>query len=378
MKILSICHHYDSTTPGGIINKKVLDSLCTNNDVKIITAFTKNANPHNIELFVCSPVPYRPHRFFEKIGNYLVKNIDDIFWEIRAKIKIKEIFKEWKPDVIYARGVPLSPLNVGYRISKEFNIPLMIHFSDPIPAPIEWKPDKDYRLKMLNGIRPILYHADKISFVTKEMIDYEEKASDVIIKDKSVVLFNPLSKIDNFCAPSTKKFIFLYIGSFYGNRNPDTLIDGFSEFSANHKNCELHIVGRNNHLVHYHGEHIKILPFSTNPFKLMKNANIMVDVDSNSEKEVFMSSKLLDYLSVNRIILSITPTISPARELLSNLKNTVIITSHNKKKIINALEKALSVNWSKEIFDERKEIQSNLSLSNIVKKTEQELFSILN
>lgn len=377
MKILAICHQYDSNSPGGIINKKVLKGLSTSNEIKIISAITNSLNTQDVELYICSRKPYQPHKFFSKVGDFIGKNIDDIFWEINAKNKIKKILKEWTPDVIYSRGQPLSPLNIGYHISKEYDIPLMIHFSDPLPAPIEWKPEKKYREKILNGIKPILSHSKKISFVTQEMIDYQEEVSNINIMGKSVVLHNPLSDVKNIDEPNKGKTIFLFIGSFYGNRKPDSLLDSFLEFSNDNKNCELHIVGNNKHLNEYNSHQIKILPFSSNPYKLMENSHILLDIDSNTEREVFLSSKLLDYLSIDRIIMSITPKKSPARDILNKLDKSAIISTHNKKDIIKSFQKAISVKWDKELFDERKEIREELSLNSIIKKTTDELKSCL-
>jgi glycosyltransferase involved in cell wall biosynthesis len=375
MKILAICYQYGTSTPGGIINKNVLDGLSLNHDVKIIAALTNTTNSDDV--FTCSTTPNRPHRVFDTLGDLFEINIDDIAWEFRAKQKAKKIIKDWQPDVIYSRGQPLSPLNVGRYIAKKYDLPFMIHFSDPLPAPVEWKPKPAYRNKILSGIKPVLLHANKLSFVTRAMLNYQHDVSKINITDRSVVINNPISNIDDFPPPNNDKIVFLYIGTFYGNRKPDLLIDGFNEFSSVNSSCELHIVGNNQHLAHLNDHNIKILPYSTNPFQLMSDANILIDIDSDCKNEVFMSSKLLDYLSTNRVIVSITSNQSPASDVLSTLKNTAIISSHDLTNIIGAFEKAIKVIWTPDLFDERNEIQNYFSLQSIVKKTEDGLLSIV-
>lgn len=375
MKILAFCYQYGTSTPGGIINKNVLDGLNLNHDVKIIAALTNSINSDYV--FTCSITPNRPHRVFDSLGDFFEINIDDIAWELRAKQKAKQIIKDWQPDVIYSRGQPLSPLNVGRYIAKKYNLPFMLHFSDPLPAPVEWKPRAAYRNKILNGIKPVLLHANKLSFVTRPMLNYQHEVSKINITDRSVVINNPISNIDDFPPPNNDKIVFLYIGTFYGNRKPDLLIDGFNEFSSVNSSCELHIVGNNQHLAHLNDNNIKILPYSTNPFQLMSDANVLIDIDSDCKNEVFMSSKLLDYLSTNRVIVSITSNQSPASDVLSTLKNTAIVSSHDLSNIIGAFEKAIKITWSPDLFDERNEIQNYFSLQSIVKKTEDALLSIV-
>ncbi len=87
----------------------------------------------------------------------------------------------------------------------------------------------------------------------------------------------------------------------------------------------MHIVGSNkinlNHFNISEDAKTKILfhPFSTNLKAVFERSRVLIDVDADIEEDVFISSKLKDYLSVNRMIVSITGKNSPSRKFYLEL-----------------------------------------------------------
>jgi hypothetical protein len=84
---------------------------------------------------------------------------------------------------------------------------------------------------------------------------------------------------------------------------------------------------------------------------------------------VFISGKLKDYLCTNIPILSITPSNSPSRYLLENLK-TVEVVSNDKDSIINAILKIAQTEYCEEDYKERVEIMKPFVVKNIVDEIE--------
>lgn len=67
-----------------------------------------------------------------------------IGWMPHAMSKGRELLEQWKPDVIYATGPPFTGLLVGYRLSKQFDIPLITELrdrwvDDPYDPPPGWR-----------------------------------------------------------------------------------------------------------------------------------------------------------------------------------------------------------------------------------------------
>ena len=74
-----------------------------------------------------------------------------------------------------------------------------------------------------------------------------------------------------------------------------------------------------------------------------------------------MSSKIVSYLKVNRVILSETGKITPSREMFAGL-NTVVQCDHNEESLYNGMLRAIELADSNPDFSEREPLIKEFSI----------------
>lgn len=380
MKILVVNFSYGLGTPSGICNQRTVELLAdSGHEIIVVKGVGVSMNNHrNINIITCSPRPLKPARLYKFFGNIIQRDIVNFFWEYRATRKCHEICDNWSPDVIYGRGSPVSGMMVGYQAATYSSLPLLVHFADPIPATEDWLKGNLDRKKMIRTVRPMLDYANRISFVTKEMMHYQQQTTNVDISSKGFVAPNPIPPWTALGTPPSKA-IFLYLGTFFGGRNPAALIEGFQQLLQEFPFAELHLVGTDSGNVapflksDIIRKAVKILPRTNDIFKAMKKANVLIDVDGNYRHPVFLSSKLMEYLSVDRFILSITPLNSPAAHLLGKISESSCISPHEPACVAKSMKRMLDFKWNKEKFDRRKKDLNWYTAGNVLKINEKGL-----
>lgn len=136
----------------------------------------------------------------------------------------EEIFKEvekFKPDVIYTCAASIPIMKTALKISKKYNIPIVVHLMDDWPETIYTssilsKPSRLYALYLLKKI----FRMSSINFVISEALGMKYKK---IYGINYCVLMNPV--VVNEIEPTVDKNVisFLYAGSL-GLKRDESLI----------------------------------------------------------------------------------------------------------------------------------------------------------
>ena len=84
---------------------------------------------------------------------------------------------------------------------------------------------------------------------------------------------------------------------------------------------------------------IEIHPFTRDLDPFYKNATALIDIDADLENDVFLSSKIVNYLNINRIIISETGLNSPSRHLFKEI-SSIIHCDHNSDELYEAMIKS--------------------------------------
>ena len=119
---------------------------------------------------------------------------------------------------------------------------------------------------------------------------------------------------------------------------------------------------------------IEIHPFSQDLDVYYKEATALIDIDAIIENDVFLSSKITNYIMVNRIIISETGMNSPSLQLIKNIKS-VIQCDHNANELFKAMLYAIDSQNSMQ-YDDRKIIAEKFKITNIVDNLNDSLYML--
>lgn len=256
-------------------------------------------------------------RFFSKIH---VPDSD--FWiTYCSTLVMKQL--PWKPDVIYSRSSPFSAAVLACRLKDRLSVPWLMHMSDP------WV-DSTYRTNgrlssMINQRleKKCFASADLVTLTTQRQVDFYaakyQTRSDYF--DCTPNVADPLTSVvarpTVRSSQSHRPIRFLYTGAFYGKRLPDGLLNAVRIIIADHPtllsklefifvgNAEPSVRELINQIPCCH--HLGVLSYSQ-CVELQQSADILVTIEAqglNPLCSAFLPSKVVDYLSSNRPILSI-------------------------------------------------------------------------
>jgi glycosyltransferase involved in cell wall biosynthesis len=252
-------------------------------------------------------------------------------------------------------AIPIRLLRLGYKLAKLYEIPFIVHATDPLPSPVPWGEKSIYRKAVLKAIKPFYSKADLISATNPLMLDYQLNALKLQYK-KSFVLYNPTGVFKEFNSLAIKKNTFLYLGSLYGKRNPEVLIDMFIILLDTIADAKLIFVGSAISLSDYSIprdklKNFKVVGWTDNPEKHIEEAEILLDYNANIENDVFIASKLTKYVGYNRKILALSGKHSAPEDFIENQENIGIWNaSFLKKDFVQKSIQALNTDisdWSK-------------------------------
>lgn len=364
-KLLFITYGFGNSTPVGVGAERIVSALANHGfQVYVITSKGVDSTIPNVDITIKRNTPRLPFKTSSKLSIFLGKELYYLAWEIKAYFAAKAIlYRNQDIVAIYTRAVPISVCPIGIKLKKKFHIPLLMHFTDPIPAPPEWLSDKKSRKRLIKQMQGLLPQANRISFGNRHMLWYEENVLNISLQNKAFISPDP--------GPSSLTFLpqkkhndhtinLLFLGNIYGNRNPSYLFEAIKQLST--YPIKFYLFGSNRG---DYPEFVVSKGRTDDIISVMQESDILVDIDGNDETPVFISSKLKDYLSVNRPILSITPLNSPSREILCGL-STVGIAINELQEIKKTILKLINTKYSDYDFNERIPILETFSSDQIV------------
>lgn len=361
--ILFITYSFGKDTPVGVGSERVVKALANRGcRIIVITSSKVVVSIPNIQFIVKKNSPRLPSNFSAKLSNIVGRELFYFAWEIKAYIAAKkQLHKNKYVDVIYTRSNPISVCPIGIRLKKKFHIPLLMHFTDPIPAPKEWCPDPKSRKRMIKQMQFLLPHADLISFGNPHMLRYEKNVMSISLPN-AFISPDPVSRGFVYLPKKTEHketFNLLFLGNIYGNRNPSCLFEAIEQLS--NYPIKLFLYGTNNGNF---PDFVTVKDRTDDIDSVMQNMDVLVDIDGDDETPVFVSSKLKDYLSVNRPIFAISPNNSPSREILFGL-HTVNISINETQHIRNILLSLMNTKYQDSDYEDRKKVLELFSADQI-------------
>ncbi len=385
MKILIICESLNKS-PAGNVFKTFIKEM----KLHIGVEFFVIANKIDSELKTSNDfrelnlVPITNSRFYKLV--FVLSNFDfEGLQHVKAgKLLFNRVYDEFKPDVIllFASAYGFFTLELGYQLSRDKNIPLAIHLVDPMPSVEGWNEHPILRRAIRKYAGKRLRGAQFLSYTNKKMLDYQTHLHKIPKSTVTEVLYNPVQHFPATLKMESENNKFLYIGSLYNKRKPNELISAFTRFLLVNDKAELLFVGSDNNFQHLIPEkfvdNIKFISWTDKPEEYLDAADILIDIDADITNDVFISSKLNNYLMYDKLILSISPDNSPARDLLKMCNKSVFFSTHSSDSIFKKLIEIRDLTFSADFFNERVNLRLDLLSKNIVKKLIDSLKKIIN
>lgn len=357
MKILMISYDYAGSA-SGIISRRVAEELVSQGQqVKVICRNIASTPDSAVEVHSVNG-PLGGNAFVSRIINRLKRCRSSYFYDalwVRSAIRYgRKLCHEWQPDIIYCRTSPEEACYVGTKLHNKWGAKLVQHFSDPVPAPVEYEPLSRRRTTLLKRMVKVINEADMVSYGNEAMLRYVIEQSGYDFSSKAFISPDAAESAvpHHYNFVERKDIRLTYLGNIYGSRNPQPLFEAIESLNANGAHIHLDIYSPQPskepqcyRFVEYKGR-------TSNVWKAMEQSDILVDLDGDDSTPVFISSKLKDYLLLNRPILSITPNNSPSEQLLKGV-DSAVVTRNSKEEIAHSLDQILSSDYKNLTYNDR-------------------------
>jgi hypothetical protein len=263
---------------------------------------------------------------------------------------------------VYARALPLASLVAGSRIARSRRIPLIIHFSDPIPSP--WDNHKWLRVRNWYGvlqcltaqnsyrvIRDLLQQGAGYTFTTKESMLYMERLYQFPFSARAAIIRNivPCFEINPHEKENTKPEI-LHAGGCSGKRRAEPLLQGIAAFNSNASTrLEFTVLGAaalpNATLTLSQLLNVRINApgYISDVVQYYSRAAITAVIDAEDEEPVFLATKAGEAIQAAQRVLFLTPLRSPARGAFDHGFESIGFSSHDPGQIAACIRKLMSV-----------------------------------
>lgn len=269
----------------------------------------------------------------------------------------------------------------GEEFSRKIRSGFVIHSVDAIPAPEGWKEPLGYYRGSKRFMTRHIGKADAFFTSNQQMLDYYFSIYPVLKSKITDVLYSPsLEKFRELPSPPGGPNNFVYTGGLYGARNIKYLIEGFEKLIKEYPDSLLIFVGsylNPDNLKMFNAgtlNKIKTYPFTKDLDKYYSCATALIDIDADFDNDIFLSSKVVNYLMINRIIISETGINSPSSYLFKDMES-VIQCRHDADQLYNAMKKAIILK-DQITFEDRISVCRSFSLENVIQKLNVALISM--
>jgi glycosyltransferase involved in cell wall biosynthesis len=384
MKILVITENVGRTAPG-IVFERLIHGLSSFHQIDLLTAdYDPSVDLSNLS----DTIIVRKYNMHPRVYKFLISlfnvNPYDYYWSLKALRKLKKRSNQ-DYDLVFSCTSyhHYASIVTGIKIANDYKSKFVIYAVDAIPAPEGWPENKYYYQGVLRMMSKYLSLADAFFSSNHLMLAYQLEKFTPKHRFLSDVVYNTggLNSVEYPLITSTSNN-FLYTGGIYGARKAEYLLQGFEKLLEEYPDSKLIFVG--SHLLAstllrvkpQTVDKIEIVPFTKDLTEYYRNATALIDIDADIENDVFLSSKMTNYIMINRMIISETGQNSPSRHLFKGIES-ILQCGHDSDQICEAMEKAI-VTKNSVSFNDRKSLLELFDIKSIVAKLNKSLEEVLN
>jgi len=371
MRILVIAEHIGRTAPG-MVFERLVAGLSQMHSVDVITTvYEPGEKLGRLNKVIQLEKKAYNHRLPKLLIGTLGINHFDVFWSRKAIARLDDTAYDLVFCLISFHSY--VPLITGINYAGKKGVKLAVYSVDAIPAPIGWSQNDRYFRKVSKMMADLLPKTDYFFSANKQMLEYQK----TLFKPKAGaildVIYNPNDgELKNLPDAPPEPNVFLYTGGIYQARKAGYVLKAFENLLTTHPDSSLVFVGTK-----FFGDtlalvsdkvrsRISVKPFARDLMPYYQQATALLDIDADLKDDVFLSSKIINYLLINRIIISETGENSPSRKLFGNIPS-ILQCGHNADELTRAMEHAIAQKSSAD-FNDRKNVIALFDIRNVVKK----------
>lgn len=373
MRFLIICEFIGKNAPGIVFEKLIL-GLSKYHEVTVISTNATYLNT-KAENIVTLDVPkiQIPNKLVKFSFKNFSKNFIDEYWSMNIKSALNRSKLE-SFDFIFSfiSNYQYGPIVAGNLLSKNYGLKHLVYSVDGIPAPIGWLQDEKLLKAKIRFIKKELSKVDGFFSANEKMLKYQLKFFTPKAGFFSNVIYNPTDEniVNKIFAKKDSVVRFVYAGGIYGPRKVTYILKAFEEYVKENKNTSFEFVGTiiDESLLNYFTsetrERIKFHRFTKDLSEYFQSATALIDIDADLDDDIFLSSKVINYLPIPRIIISETGLNSPSHVLFKNIPS-IIQCDHNSGELLLAMRKVDELSKSAD-YSDRKHVLAKFQIDNIV------------
>lgn len=365
MKILAI--YFSSGSGISIIYERIFCELAKSATVDVLSDF--EPKPH-LDKYVRKqyhlPYTQRMHSWYRKCVRWFGATPISNRWSKRAATMVGE---DYDVVIAFTASSQLTPVIAGRIIAQRLQCKLAVYSVDAIPAPGGWTMPREYYGK-LRVVARNFCAADYVASSNRHMLEFQLTTFKHKPNLQTGVLLTP-SPNELYNNPISNETLLLYTGTLYGLRNPDHFLKAFKRLLKERPEAQFLLVGKMMKMKHIKSiltpeerEHIHFADHTNDLNPLFSRAKVLVDIDADRERDPFLSSKIVTYLKVNRMIICETGHDTPSREMFAGYK-TIIQCDHNEESLYQGMVKALAMAESEQDYSERKPLIEQFSIEHV-------------
>lgn len=277
------------------------------------------------------------------------------FWMKPALKAARKLLREEKFDIIFATAPPYTDFRIGYKLKKEFNIPLILDYRDAwYDDGLSFYPTPIHRWIVKAMERKILHASDKIIAYTRQIKEHILKNYPFIGQDEIVIIPHGYDEEDfNITFQPTKslhKLRITYSGAFYDERTPKFFLKAieklFKERPDIQNQIEFLFVGK---FPKYYYRRIQkgrykssfvftgYVDHKTNIKYLLDSDVLWLMIRHSKNPHLYATSKLFEYIGTGKPILALVPKNGAAAQILKDYEASFIVEPDDIDGIKNSL-----------------------------------------
>ena len=257
----------------------------------------------------------------------------------------KRLKRKITPKVVIAFSRPETDLVVGVKLRKIFNVPLVVHFSDP------WvnNPYKKYNRierwinKKLES--KVMKNADLILFTNDDQKNLVMRNYPENIQKKFNTIYHCYDKnlYDAGPGKNNSRFVIRHLGNLYGQRKPDSLLQATHDLLKQYPELEEKLV------IEFYGQvsqdvlrAVKSLDLERvitfhkpvsylESLRLMTSSDLLLSIDAESDYNIFFPSKIVDYMGSEKDIIGISSLQGASADIIRNYGGRIFAHSQTEE-----------------------------------------------